>query len=969
MNSTAIVTVVSNNYLHFARTLMQSVAQQHPQADRFCVIVDRDLQHAQALHTDFQVLPITQLDLPDGDDFLFQYSVLELNTAVKPWALAHLMQQGYQNVVYIDPDIRLYSPMHEVFHALSQEGGADLVLTPHLLAPMTDPLVPTELDIRRAGTYNLGFCALKAGSNMRSMLSWWQGKLRRHCIIAHDQGMFVDQSWIDLVPGLFPNVCVLRHPGYNVAYWNMAQRPLQVSVSGAITVLGQPLVFAHFSGLSPLEPHRVSKYQNRFTLSNIGQALADLIQDYCERVQQNGIEHYRRLPYGFANFDDGTPITDKLRSQFRCSQHLRGLALGQPFACKALLAPTRSAHSHSELGGAPETELQLQRIYATFLDRLPEPHAVEHFQNNKEKWGWHTKTVLSVALSPEARLRRAWWLRLVAWPVHSVQQPKVFAWPELGASPSQIPPAVLQLHAPKPSPYSGLSAPEARSATQGIWVGPRLDLPICGPGQGRVCIQGQVDLKLLSKGSMLGPFHMDVHGTQALVYSAIIAHSGDFTLEFDLPAGAFDLGSQWAILTSASVVPQDIGMGQDTRQLSWRVKRIQVGAAVLIDSARSPATQALSSLLPAGGINIIGYLAAELGLGEAARSLARACQAAQLPYSALDVGFQSQNLQRDTSVMQQAVGKRFAIDLMYVNADQTVAIAQHLQAQGLQSRYRIGYWHWEQPQLPDTALAGFAHVDEVWVPSTFVHDAVAPVSPVPVVKIPHAISFTTTPGVSRSQFGLPEGKFLALVMYDFHSYQYRKNPQAAIAAFRQAAGQNKGAALVVKTINGHRHAQALQALKDSVSDLPGTIFIDEFLTRQQTWDLQSCCNTLISLHRAEGFGLAPAEMMYLGKPVIATGWSANVDFMSADNSFLVRYDLQPLSQAVGVYPAGPLWAEADIEHAAWCLGRLLQEPDLQTSVGARAASDIRRQLNPETVGALVRNRLSLLGFWNPLLRA
>ena len=331
---------------------------------------------------------------------------------------------------------------------------------------------------------------------MRSMLSWWQGKLRRHCIIAHDQGMFVDQSWIDLVPGLFPNVCVLRHPGYNVAYWNMAQRPLQVSVSGAITVLGQPLVFAHFSGLSPLEPHRVSKYQNRFTLSNIGQALADLIQDYCERVQQNGIEHYRRLPYGFANFDDGTPITDKLRSQFRCSQHLRGLALGQPFACKALLAPTRSAHSPSELAGAPETELQLQRIYATFLDRLPEPQAVEHFQNNKEKWGWHTKTVLSVALSPEARLRRAWWLRLVAWPVHSVQQPKVFAWPELGASPSQIPPAVLQLHAPKPSPYSGLSAPESQSADQGIWVGPRLDLPICDPGKGHVCIQGQVDLKL-----------------------------------------------------------------------------------------------------------------------------------------------------------------------------------------------------------------------------------------------------------------------------------------------------------------------------------------------------------------------------------------------------------------------------------------------------------------------------------------
>ena len=146
MNTTAVVTIVSNNYLHFARTLMQSVALHHPEADRYCVIVDRDLSHGVALAPEFECIAFDQLNLPDGDDFLFQYNILELNTAVKPWALEHLLRSSYQNVLYIDPDIELYRPLDEVFAQLA--AGVELVLTPHLLTPILDALVPSELDIR-----------------------------------------------------------------------------------------------------------------------------------------------------------------------------------------------------------------------------------------------------------------------------------------------------------------------------------------------------------------------------------------------------------------------------------------------------------------------------------------------------------------------------------------------------------------------------------------------------------------------------------------------------------------------------------------------------------------------------------------------------------------------------------------------------------------------------------------------------
>jgi glycosyltransferase involved in cell wall biosynthesis len=219
----------------------------------------------------------------------------------------------------------------------------------------------------------------------------------------------------------------------------------------------------------------------------------------------------------------------------------------------------------------------------------------------------------------------------------------------------------------------------------------------------------------------------------------------------------------------------------------------------------------------------------------------------------------------------------------------------------------------------------------------------------------------------RMRFGLPADRLLVLMMYDFHSYQYRKNPQAAIAAFRSAAGRCPGMGLVVKTINGSAHPEALAELREQLRDLPDVVFIDQFLSRQDTWDLQACCDVLLSLHRAEGFGLAPAEMMSLGKAVVATGWSANMDFMTADNSMPVRYSLKPLDRDLGAYGPGPMWAEADVEHAAWCLEQLARDEGLRSRMGSRAAQDIQRQLSPEAVGQMVRERLQALGHWYPHL--
>jgi glycosyltransferase involved in cell wall biosynthesis len=247
-------------------------------------------------------------------------------------------------------------------------------------------------------------------------------------------------------------------------------------------------------------------------------------------------------------------------------------------------------------------------------------------------------------------------------------------------------------------------------------------------------------------------------------------------------------------------------------------------------------------------------------------------------------------------------------------------------------------------------------------PTAFVHEAVSSIAPIPVFKVPHCVSFTVDPQFTRASFGIPEDRFAVLVMYDFHSYKARKNPEAAIDAFRIACrGQPCAkATLIIKTINSTDYAEDYERLRQSVEDIEHVIFLDEVYSRDALYGLEANCDCLISLHRAEGFGLGPAEMMFLGKPVIATGWSGNMEFMTTQNSFPVHYTLKPLERSVGVYEAGQVWAEPDIEHAAYCLSKVFNDSDLRNKMGFQARETILNQYNPKVIGAMYRKRLALM---------
>jgi glycosyltransferase involved in cell wall biosynthesis len=277
--------------------------------------------------------------------------------------------------------------------------------------------------------------------------------------------------------------------------------------------------------------------------------------------------------------------------------------------------------------------------------------------------------------------------------------------------------------------------------------------------------------------------------------------------------------------------------------------------------------------------------------------------------------------------------------------------------------YMIGVWHWELPDFPAAWASSASLLREIWAPSAFIAGSVAKSVTIPVVHMPHGVDVSAVTPFSPTTLGVAEGRFVFLFMFDFDSVIERKNPGAAIRAFRRAFPRDEGASLLIKTTGAARHRSALADLETMIEGDDNIHLADRVLPRSEVNGLIASCDAVVSLHRSEGFGLILAEAMALGKPVIATGWSGNVDFMSVGNSCLVGYELVPLERNFGPYPAGSHWAEPDVDHAAWLMSRIFRDAEYRAAIGHRASETIRTQFSPEAAGKRYRDRLIGLGLY------
>ncbi len=304
-----IFTIVSANYIGFAATLMQSVRAHHPEAARYIILSDAMRDFAD-IDLAAELLGCENLGIDLLDNMKFWYTVIEFNTAVKPNAFRYFMDGGQADqIVYIDPDILLFSPLDDVFGGLVDHS---IVLTPHMMVPLQDGKQPDDLSIMKSGIYNLGFLAIANNADARGLIDWWADRCFATCRVDIPGNMFTDQRWMDMAPVLVAKPLILRHPGYNVAYWNLPHRAVICDTGGVWRVNGQALKFFHFSGIKPDDPTQFSKHQNRYTIDNLGE-VAILCGEYREKVLANHWARYAKTPYAFANFADGRVIDEPMR--------------------------------------------------------------------------------------------------------------------------------------------------------------------------------------------------------------------------------------------------------------------------------------------------------------------------------------------------------------------------------------------------------------------------------------------------------------------------------------------------------------------------------------------------------------------------------------------------------------------------------------------------------------------------------
>jgi glycosyltransferase involved in cell wall biosynthesis len=775
---TWIVTIVARNYLALAATLLASVRAVMPEAGR-CVFVLDDLFAEETLSEGEILRPGDVFAHEAYLNLAHRYDITELATAVKPFVIKHLLGRGASRVFYFDPDIEVFATPFPVIDALDE---ADVALTPHTTEPIPlDGELPSEITLLRAGAYNLGFIGVRASAATSAMLEWWCERLERLCVNDVGAGLFVDQKWIDLVPGLVEKVAIVRHRGCNVGYWNLHSRKLDPADPHRL-VDGTPLIFFHYSGYDVREPSRLSTHQSRIVLEH-EPGLSELLNEYSRRVLSRGHLERLKIGYGFRTFSNDVPLDSCSRGTLRDAS-----AYGLTF---------------------------------------PNPADVDA----------------------------------------------------------------------QPSAWAYLNEPlESRAP-------------------------GPVITRYLA---CLATFRPDLR----------------------------------------SVFPDVLGRDRE-RYVDWlrNDPRTGIPPAYLAAAGIRGRSGGRSPAASDAGVTVAGYFRTESGVGEAGRSHVAALRNAGVPARLVDFSAYAPSRGGDTSLFVPAgdvAGGNFPVNLVCVNADCVSLFRDAVGPAFFDGHYNIGSWWWELPEFPDRWLDAFAPFDEIWVGTQFIASAVGRKSPVPVVVVPPIVNVGRVRPVPRAAFGLADDETTFLFMFDFLSVFERKNPLGALAAFRRAFPGDERVRLVLKCINAEFDLPARERLAAAVANDPRVTVMDRYLSREEKNQLLAACDAYVSLHRSEGFGYTPAEAMALGRPVIATAWSGNVDYMTASNSYGIGYRLVPVGTAVGPYEATQVWADPDLGAAAEAMRDVFERPQHARLLGERGRADIRERFSAAAVGKIAAGRIELI---------
>ena len=363
------------------------------------------------------------------------------------------------------------------------------------------------------------------------------------------------------------------------------------------------------------------------------------------------------------------------------------------------------------------------------------------------------------------------------------------------------------------------------------------------------------------------------------------------------------------------------------------------------------------------GLDVLGFFTSEHGVGEAARVLTSTLKSASIAVSTIDYT-DTESRREHAYTCDNA--SQYKVLMASINSDQLSAAHTRISPSFFTDRYVIGQWFWELEDAPTWFAPAYPLVNELWAPTHFIENMLRANVP-PSIHVEYVPLPVHTPvidaSLTRQRFGLDE-RFMFLFVFDFMSVMKRKNPLGLIEAFTSAFAEGEGPQLVIKGINGDKRPAEHAVLSEAVAQRSDITLINEYFTREETSTLISMANTYVSLHRSEGLGLTISEAMTLGVPVIATGYSGNMDFMRTGNSLLVPGTRVHVGDGAEGYSPTASWMEPDISQAAQYMRYVYENEQDAREMGLRGQRDIVSSLTTERCGAIMKNRLE--DIWSSL---
>lgn len=360
------------------------------------------------------------------------------------------------------------------------------------------------------------------------------------------------------------------------------------------------------------------------------------------------------------------------------------------------------------------------------------------------------------------------------------------------------------------------------------------------------------------------------------------------------------------------------------------------------------------------GINIIGFIDGEFGLGEAVRLLIKAIKKQNIPVALINYEVPTLHRRADTTFNDYTLEAPYSINLILLGPTEGKRVLfQYKDTEIFNSKYNIFYLNWESEHFPVEYINNLGIYDEIWVPAQYCKDILKKYFRKKISVVPYPIEIILEEKIDEKALAFfNKNSFNFLFIFDYNSTLERKNTLNLINAFQLAFEENDlSVSLTIKTSRSNSFKEERKSILEKIGNYKNIFIVEEIFEKNTLHNIINACDSYISLHRSEGFGLTMAEAMYFSKPVIATGYSGNLEFMNDDNSFLVNYEITKIEYDITNYEKNTIWSNPDVKHAAELMRLVKSNSELVKIKAYNGNKTILNKMSNETIGKLIEEKI------------